>query len=197
MQTFFKIAIGIARGLEYLHRLCAMEIVHLDVKPHNVLLDEDFTPKISDFGLAKSSLREHNSTVTLSCGRGTIGYIAPEVVCRYLGSVSHKSDVYSYGMMVLEIVGGRRNVDNEVDNSSQIYMPHWIYNQIETNQDVNFLGIGNDEDEELARKMIIVSFWCIQTDPSSRPTMTRVVEMLESKVEVLQIPPRPYLFSAD
>ncbi|XP_064998944.1 LEAF RUST 10 DISEASE-RESISTANCE LOCUS RECEPTOR-LIKE PROTEIN KINASE-like 2.1 [Musa acuminata AAA Group] len=104
-----QIAIGIARGLEYLHRGCNARMVHFDIKPHNILLDEDFRPKISDFGLAKLC-PQRGSVLSMADARGTIGYIAPEVFCRNIGAVSTKSDVYSYGMMLLEMVGGRRNV---------------------------------------------------------------------------------------
>ncbi|KAG5603877.1 hypothetical protein H5410_025369, partial [Solanum commersonii] len=122
----YKIALGIAQGLEYLHRGCNTRILHFDIKPHNILLDEDFCPKISDFGLAKLCIKKE-SIVSMLGPRGTIGYIAPEVVCRNLGGVSHKSEVYSYGMMVLEMVGGRKNVDVGVDRTSEIYFPHWLY----------------------------------------------------------------------
>ena len=104
-ETLYKIAIGIARGLEYLHRGCNTRILHFDIKPHNILLDENFCPKISDFGLAKICPREQ-STISMVGARGTTGYIAPEVFCRSFGGISHKSDVYNYGMMVLEMVGG-------------------------------------------------------------------------------------------
>ncbi|BFG17089.1 hypothetical protein CerSpe_033630 [Prunus speciosa] len=103
-EALDRIALGIARGLEYLHRGCNTRILHFDIKPHNILLDENFTPKISDFGLAKiCNMKE--SIVSMVYARGTAGYIAPEVFCRNFGRVSHKSDVYSYGMMLSEMVG--------------------------------------------------------------------------------------------
>ncbi|KAH0668653.1 hypothetical protein KY289_023146 [Solanum tuberosum] len=127
--------------------------------------------------------------------RGTIGYIAPEIVCRNLGGVSHKSDVYSYGMMVLEMVGGRKNVDVGVDRTSEIYFPHRLYRRIELDEELQLIGIMNEEENECARKMVIASLWCIQTDPSNRPSMSKVVEMLEGKLDSLQMPPKPYLYS--
>ncbi|KAH0671083.1 hypothetical protein KY289_025576, partial [Solanum tuberosum] len=190
----YKIALGIARGLEYLHRGCNTRILHFDIKPHNILLDDNFCPKISDFGLAKLCMKQE-SIVSMLGPRGTIGYIAPEIVCRNLGGVSHKSDVYSYGMMVLEMVGGRKNVDVGVDRTSEIYFPHWLYRRIELDEELQLIGIMNEEENECARKMVIASLWCIQTDPSNRPSMSKVVEMLEGKVDSLQMPPKPYLYS--
>ncbi|XP_031248137.1 PR5-like receptor kinase [Pistacia vera] len=191
-ETLYRIAIGIARGLEYLHRGCSTRILHFDIKPHNILLDKDFCPKISDFGLAKICLKKE-SIISMTGARGTIGYIAPEVVSRNFGEVSHKSDVYSYGMMVLEMVGGRKNIDVAVNRTSEIYFPHWIYNCLEVDDELELKGIEGEEDEESARKMIIVSLWCIQTNPSDRPTISRVVDMLEGSINSLRIPPKPFL----
>ncbi|KAL5726513.1 hypothetical protein ACHQM5_009552 [Ranunculus cassubicifolius] len=106
-EALFHIATGVARGLEYLHRGCNTLILHFDIKPHNILLDQNFCPKISDFGLAKLYSRNESITSMLNA-RGTPGYIAPEMFNRNFGRVSHKSDVYGYGMMVLEMVGKRK-----------------------------------------------------------------------------------------
>jgi len=188
------IAVDIARGLEYLYRGCNTRILHFDIKPHNILLDEDFCPKIADFGLAKVCPRKE-SMVSIFGARGTAGYIAPEVFSRSFGVVSHKSDVYSYGMMVLEMVGRRKNIKTKVDRSSEIYFPHWIYNRLESNSELGLENVRNESEDEMVRKMTIVGLWCIQTHPSTRPTISKVVEMLESKLDFLQIPPKPYLSS--
>lgn len=193
-KTLYDIAIGVARGLEYLHRGCNTRILHFDIKPHNILLDEDFCPKISDFGLAKICPRKESIISTFGA-RGTVGYIAPELFSRNFGSVSYKSDVYSYGMMVLEMVGQRTNVNVAADCSSEIYFPHWIYKRLELNQQLGLQYIKNETDEEMVRKMTVVGLWCIQTNPSYRPTMSKVVEMLEGSSEVLEIPPKPFLSS--
>ncbi|XP_061336774.1 LEAF RUST 10 DISEASE-RESISTANCE LOCUS RECEPTOR-LIKE PROTEIN KINASE-like 2.5 [Gastrolobium bilobum] len=193
-KTLYHIAIGVAQGLEYLHKGCNTRILHFDIKPHNILLDENFSPKISDFGLAKICTRKE-SAVSIFGARGTAGYIAPEVFSRNFGAVSHKSDVYSYGMMVLEMVGRRKNINAQVDRSSEIYFPHWIYNRLESNQELGLRNIRNESDDEKMRKMTIVGLWCIQTDPSTRPAISKVVEMLEGSVELLQIPPKPFMSS--
>ncbi|KAH7685445.1 Glycerophosphodiester phosphodiesterase protein [Dioscorea alata] len=192
-EKLFQIAAGIARGLEYLHRGCNTKIVHFDIKPHNILLDEKFCPKISDFGLAKFGTHKE-SILSLAGARGTIGYIAPEVFSRNFGTVSSKSDVYSYGMMILEMAGGRKNVKVTVDRTSEIYFPHWIYEHLDEDEGMEYCGVTADK-QDIARKLILVGLWCIQTRPESRPTMTKVVEMLEGSINDLELPPKPYLCS--
>ncbi|XP_050255933.1 rust resistance kinase Lr10-like [Quercus robur] len=194
LEKLFQIAIGIARGLEYLHRGCNTRILHFDIKPHNILLDENFSPKISDFGLAKLSPR-NESSISMAVARGTIGYIAPEVFSRNFGVVSHKSDVYSYGMMILEMVGGRKNIDVGISNTSEIYFPHWIYKRLEKHNDLGFPINMTIEETTMVRQMILVGLWCIQTNPFDRPSMSKVIEMLEGNLEALQIPPKPFLSS--
>ncbi|XP_050256645.1 LEAF RUST 10 DISEASE-RESISTANCE LOCUS RECEPTOR-LIKE PROTEIN KINASE-like 2.4 [Quercus robur] len=193
-EKLFQIAIGIARGLEYLHRGCNTRILHFDIKPHNILLDEDFCPKISDFGLAKLCIR-NESNISMTGTRGTIGYIAPEVFSRNFGGVSHKSDVYSYGMMILEMAGGRNNTDVGVSQTSEIYFPHWIYKRLELDNDIGFLSNMTTTENEMVRKMILVGLWCIQTNPFDRPSMNKVIEMIEGNIEALKIPPKPFLCS--
>ena len=192
-ETLYNIAVGIGRGLEYLHKGCNTRILHFDIKPHNILLDENFNLKISDFGLAKICPRE-KSIISMVGARGTIGYITPEVFCRNFGGVSHKSDVYSYGMMVLEMVGVK-NIDVSGDCTSKVYFPHWIYKCLELKEELGLKGILNEADQDGAMKMIIVSLWCIQTNPTNRPPMSRVVDMLEGSLNSLQIPPNPFLSS--
>ncbi|XP_031277512.1 PR5-like receptor kinase [Pistacia vera] len=190
-NKLYQIAVGIARGLEYLHRGCNTRIVHFDIKPHNILLDKDFCPKISDFGLAKQS-NQKESIISMLNARGTVGYIAPEVICRNFGGVSHKSDIYSYGMMILEIVGARKNINVRISQTSEVYFPDAIYNLVEPSNDFKLPGVVTEEEKETAKKMILVSLWCIQTNPSDRPSITKVIEMLEGRPENLQIPPKPY-----
>jgi len=103
----YSIALGAARGIAYLHQDCEKRIIHFDIKPHNILLDADFTPKVSDFGLAKLCGKGEDN-VSMTGGRGTPGYVAPELCDGDAGPVTDKSDVYSFGMLLLEIVGEER-----------------------------------------------------------------------------------------
>jgi serine/threonine protein kinase len=184
------IALGIAKGIEYLHQGCDLQILHFDIKPHNILLDHNFNPKISDFGLAKLCSRG-KSVVSMTAARGTMGYIAPEVLSRNFGTVSHKSDVYSFGMLLLEIVGGRKNIDTTVENTSQVYFPEWIYNQLDRGEDPR-IELEEEGHATLARKLTIVGLWCIQWYPINRPSMKVVIQMLEGEGDDLKIPPNPF-----
>ncbi|KAH7859776.1 hypothetical protein Vadar_005320 [Vaccinium darrowii] len=187
----YDISIGVARGIEYLHRGCDMQILHFDIKPHNILLDENFNPKVSDFGLAKLYSTD-NSMVSLTAARGTMGYMAPELFYKNIGRISYKADVYSYGMLLMEMAGRRRNLNAFADHTSQIYFPSWIYDQFKEGKEIK-MGEATDGEREMLRKMIITALWCIQMRPSDRPSMNKVVEMLEGHVEALEMPPKPFL----
>ncbi|CAA2945539.1 LEAF RUST 10 DISEASE-RESISTANCE LOCUS RECEPTOR-LIKE PROTEIN KINASE-like [Olea europaea subsp. europaea] len=192
-EKLFQIAVSVAQGIEYLHQGCNTRILHFDVKPHNILLDKDFNPKISDFCLARLC-PNRSSKVSMLGARGTIGYIAPEIVSRNFGDISQKSDVYSYGMMILEMAGETKNIGVRVDHSSENYFPDWIYKNLEQNAKLDLNNIVNANEHLKRRKMLIVGLWCIQTDPRTRPSMSRVVEMLEGNMESLQMPPKPNFF---
>ncbi|GFP91891.1 probable receptor-like protein kinase at1g67000 [Phtheirospermum japonicum] len=132
---------------------CDIQILHFDIKPHNILLDDNFTPKISDFGI---------------------------------GRVSYKADVYSFGMLLMEMVGLNRDITANDEESSK-YFPEWIYDRFNKGKDIET----GDADIEIERKMTVVGLWCIQMSPADRPSMSEVVKMLESRNVNLQIPPRP------
>ncbi|KAG7981328.1 hypothetical protein I3843_05G228100 [Carya illinoinensis] len=193
-EKMHNIALGVARGIEYLHRGCEMQILHFDIKPHNILLDEDFTPKVSDFGLAKLYPMANN-TISLTAVRGTLGYMAPELCYKNIGSISYKADVYSFGMLLMDMMGKRRNLNAFGDQSSK-YFPSCVYEEV---QDENGITIenGTEEEKKIAKQMIVVALWCIQMKPNDRPSMNKVVEMLEGSIENLQIPPKPFLSSLE
>ncbi|XP_052171568.1 LEAF RUST 10 DISEASE-RESISTANCE LOCUS RECEPTOR-LIKE PROTEIN KINASE-like 2.1 isoform X2 [Diospyros lotus] len=190
-KQMFDISLGVARGIEYLHDGCDMKILHFDIKPHNILLDENFIPKISDFGLAKLYPTD-DSIVSLTAARGTFGYMAPELLYNNIGGVSHKADIYSFGILLMEMTSKRRNLNAYADHTSQIYFPSWVYVQLNKGKGIE-MEDANEEEKVLVNKMMLVALWCIQMKPIDRPSMSKVVEMLEGCVELIPMPPKPSL----
>ncbi|KAL6496797.1 hypothetical protein OROHE_027279 [Orobanche hederae] len=200
----FRAAVGTARGISYLHEECRSCIIHCDIKPENILLDENFSAKVSDFGLAKLIGRDFSRV--LATMRGTWGYVAPEWISGV--AITTKADVYSYGMTVLELMGGRRNVEGppsahrdeilERETTEQKwFFPPWAARRIIEGNigevvDGRLRGV---YDEVEAARLGLVAVWCIQDDESVRPTMGMVVKMLEGVVEVA-VPPPPKLLQA-
>eukprot|EP00253_Pinus_taeda_P017658 PITA_17658 len=193
----YSIALGVARGIAYLHQDCQNRIIHFDIKPHNILLDADLTPKVADFGLAKLC-GKGDDHISMTTARGTPGYVAPEVWSRGMDPITDKSDVYSFGMLLLEIVGDRKNIDVQVSRSSQLYFPEWAFKLIESGELGMRLRGGEIEaaDEEKASRLTKVGLWCIQYQSRDRPCMARVVQMLEGNGEDVPNPPLPFNSSA-
>ena len=188
-EKLLQVSLGIAKGIEYLHEGCDHPILHFDINPHNVLLDDTFTPKISDFGLAKLCSK-NLSVVSMTAARGTLGYMAPEVLSRNFGNVSLKSDIYSYGMLLLEMVGGRKNVDSSSTKDFHILYPEWIHNLLDGHVHIQ---IGDGDDVKIAKKLAVVGLWCIQWKPMNRPSIKTVIQMLETiDYNKLTFPPNPF-----
>ncbi|KAL6289475.1 hypothetical protein ACE6H2_006985 [Prunus campanulata] len=187
-RKMYEISLGVAQGIKYLHQGCDMQILHFDIKPHNILLDENFIPKISDFGLAKL-YPVGNTVVSLTAARGTMGYMAPELFYKNIGGVSYKADVYSFGMLLMEMASRRKNLNASIEHSSQIYFPLWVSEQFCMGKEF-LMDDATEEEKKIIKKMIITALWCIQLKPSDRPSMNKVIEMLEGEVECLQLPPK-------
>ncbi|XP_058728534.1 rust resistance kinase Lr10-like [Vicia villosa] len=185
-----QIALGIANGIEYLHQGCDQTILHFDINPYNVMLDDNFTAKITDFGLAKMCSK-NQSVVSMTSAKGTLGYMAPEVFSRNFGNVSYKSDIYSYGMLLLEMVGGRKNTKiTDEEENIQIMYPEWIHNLLEGG-DIQ-ISVDEEGDFRIARKIAIVGLWCIQWHPLHRPTIKTVLQMLQGEGDKLKVPSNPF-----
>ncbi|KAL3633586.1 G-type lectin S-receptor-like serine/threonine-protein kinase SD2-5 [Castilleja foliolosa] len=182
----YNIAVCTAKGLAYLHEDCDVKIVHCDIKPENVLLDENFMAKVSDFGLAKLMTREQSHVFTTL--RGTRGYLAPEWITNY--AISEKSDVYSYGMVLLELIGGRKNYDPAAESSEKTHFPSYAFKMLEEGKlrAVIDAKLSVDDEDERVDIAIKVALWCIQDDMQLRPPMTKVVQMLEG---LSPVPPPP------
>ena len=177
----YRIAFGIARGLAYLHEECEDCIIHCDMKPDNVLLDAHFCPKIADFGMAKLLGRDFNRALTTM--RGTIGYLAPEWISGL--PITHKSDVYSYGMTLLEIISGRRNAE-KIKEGRFTYFPIFAAVKVAERDVMCLLDSWLDgyADVEQLSRACKIACWCIQDDEDHRPMMGQVVRMLEGVMDV-------------
>ncbi|GLJ14333.1 hypothetical protein SUGI_0231080 [Cryptomeria japonica] len=191
-ETRLNIALGTARGIAYLHEECRDCIIHCDIKPENILLDDNLNAKVSDFGLAKlNNVRDHRNH-TLNSIRGTRGYLAPEWLANL--PITSKSDVFSYGMVLLEIISGKRNFDISVTSGRRKFST-WAFDEFEKGNILNIIDekLGGQINAEQVERAIQVSFWCIQEQPSQRPSMGKVVKMLEGLLPIEKPPaPKPF-----
>ncbi|KAI9074621.1 hypothetical protein K1719_043462 [Acacia pycnantha] len=154
LHQLYTVSLKMTYGIEYLHKRCDMQILHFDIKPHNILLDGNFIPKVYDFGLAKL-FPKNDSIVSLTVARGTIGYMAPELFYKNVGRVFYKADVYSFGMLLMEMAGRRKNLNVLAEQSSQVYFPFWAYDQLNKGNEIS-IADATEEEMKVARKMIII-----------------------------------------
>jgi serine/threonine protein kinase len=153
-------------------------------------MDDFWNAKISDFGLAKLLVPDQTRTFTIV--RGTRGYLAPE--WHKNTPISVKADVYSYGVMLLEIVFCRRNIETNVSRPEEVQLSNWAY-ELMVARELDKLDLGEDVDLQNLEKMVMVGMWCIQDEPGIRPSMKSVVLMLEGIADV-SVPPHPTSASA-
>ncbi|MCO5554580.1 hypothetical protein L7F22_008110 [Adiantum nelumboides] len=211
----YAIAVGVAKGLAYLHEECEKRIIHLDIKPQNILLDEGFVAKVADFGLSKGMEREESHVVTTM--RGTPGYLAPEWIRD--GTINVKCDVFSFGMLLMEIVSGRKNVD--ISRTEAPFYPEWAYSQLVSDKlvqcnnnsmfnlmrddshmggmaynhlqklftvdDLTDAKLESEKERVQVRRLITTAFLCVLERPEWRPPMTKVVQMLEGHISISHI----------
>ncbi|GLJ38795.1 hypothetical protein SUGI_0790860 [Cryptomeria japonica] len=190
----FKIITGTARGLVYLHEQSHFPIVHRDIKTPNILLDENLQPKIADFGLAKF-FPEDKTHLTTRVG-GTIGYTAPEYAVH--GLLTQKVDVYSYGVIVLETVSGKKCSNTGIPHPMELLL-QWAWNSYETNESLSIADpklqletLSENEQRQILR-VIHIALLCTQGSPTKRPSMFNVLSMLTNDSEISGLPTPPAL----
>ncbi|CAN6242245.1 unnamed protein product [Urochloa humidicola] len=179
--TRCRIIMDIAKGLCYLHEECRRKIAHLDIKPQNILLDENFNAKLADFGLSKLIDRDESKVMTVM--RGTPGYLAPEWLT---SQITEKVDIYSFGVVVMEVICGRKNIDNSQPEES-IQLINLLREKAQNNQLTDMIDKQSDDmavhQEEVIQTMKL-AMWCLQNDSSRRPLMSTVVKVLEGTMTV-------------
>ncbi|CAN6727153.1 unnamed protein product [Malus baccata var. baccata] len=186
----YKIILGIAEGLAYLHEESKLRIIHRDIKLSNILLDEEFNAKIADFGLAR--MFPEDKTHISTAIAGTLGYMAPEYAVR--GKLTEKADVYSFGVLVIEVICGRRN-NSVLSSSTSILQMTWdLYGTCRLREAVDPLLEGQFENEEASR-LLQIGLLCVQASAELRPAMSLVVKMLTENLEIPQPTQPPFLNS--
>ncbi|KAL6843221.1 hypothetical protein ACP4OV_026934 [Aristida adscensionis] len=184
-KTRHNIILAIARGLSYLHEECEEKIAHLDIKPQNILLDDKFSAKLSDFGLSKMINRDQSKVMTRM--RGTRGYLAPE----WLGSkITEKVDIYSFGIVMIEIICGRENLDESQPEES-IHLITLLQEKARSGQLFDLVD-SNSNDMRLHMDEVMeamkLAMWCLQVDSIRRPLMSTVAKVLEGLMTLDAMP---------
>ncbi|KAE8786919.1 Protein kinase domain containing protein [Hordeum vulgare] len=195
LNTRHQIALGVAHAMAYMHEECSDGVLHCDIKPHNILLDDNFCPKLTDFGLSTWLNK------TMSRVRGTRGYMAPEWVI-HREVITAKADVYSFGMVLLEVVSGRNyNFREESVGSEDWYFPKWVYEKCCIHHKIEdildpILQAEACQGTGIAELMVNTAIWCLQDRAEKRPSMGKVVKMLDGTIEMTKQPEKPVIFCA-
>ncbi|KAJ4847857.1 hypothetical protein Tsubulata_000201 [Turnera subulata] len=179
-----NISVGVARGIAYLHEEIEPRIVHRDIKASNILLDENLTPKVADFGLSRL-LGENSSHVTTRVA-GTLGYLAPEYAVS--GHVTRKSDVYGFGVLLLEIISGRSAVDFDLEHGEH-FLVQKAWEAYERNNLLQILDptLNMNFPAEEALQFLMVGLLCVQEFVKLRPRMSVVVRMLTNETDISNV----------
>ncbi|XP_010545277.1 PREDICTED: probable L-type lectin-domain containing receptor kinase S.7 [Tarenaya hassleriana] len=180
-----NIATGLASALSYLHHECEQQVIHRDIKTSNIMLDANFNARLGDFGLAR--LTEHDKSPVSTLTAGTMGYLAPEYL--QYGTATEKTDVFSYGVVILEVACGRRPIDKEPSGQKTVNLVDWVWKlhgegRIVEAADKRLKGAYGEED---MRKLLLVGLRCAHPDSNERPSMSRVLQILNKEVEPLPV----------
>lgn len=181
-----KILLGVASALSYLHQECENQVIHRDVKSSNIMLDEGFNARLGDFGLARQI--EHDKSPDATVAAGTMGYLAPEYLLT--GRATDKTDVFSYGAVVLEVASGRRPIEKVVKVGPSSNLVEWVWGLHREGRLMVAADpkLGNEFDEAEMRKVVLIGLACSHPDPMARPTMRGVVQMLVGEAEIPVVP---------
>jgi serine/threonine protein kinase len=180
-----KIAVGLASSLTYLHHECEQQVIHRDIKTSNIMLDGNLNARLGDFGLAR--LMEHDKSPASTLTAGTMGYLAPEYL--HYGKATEKTDVFSYGVVILELVCGKRPIEREPVSQKMVNLVDWVWGLYGEGNIIEAADPRlNGEFEEEMRKLLLVGLSCANPDSTGRPTMRRVLQILNGEAEPIAVP---------
>ncbi|EPS68971.1 hypothetical protein M569_05794, partial [Genlisea aurea] len=183
----YNIAVGLASALTYLHQECEQQVIHRDVKASNVMLDAGYNARLGDFGLAR--LTDHDKSPVSTLTAGTMGYLAPEYL--QYGKATEKTDVFSYGVVVLELACGRRPIERERGGSEKmVNLVDWVWKLHSEGKilEASDEGIKWEGGEKMMKKLLLVGLSCANPDGEKRPSMRRVLQMLKDEAELMNVP---------
>ncbi|KAL5974366.1 hypothetical protein ACLOJK_031030 [Asimina triloba] len=182
----YKIIIGIASVLKYLHEDCEQQVIHRDIKTSNIMLDANFNARLGDFGLAR--LMDHDKSPVSTLTAGTMGYLAPEYL--QYGTATEKTDVFSFGVVALEVACGRRPIEKAAHSQEAINLVDWVWglNAEDELLEAADVRLSGEYEEEEMRRLLLVGLSCANPDYSQRPTMRRVLQILNEESKPLAIP---------
>ena len=181
-----NIAVGLASVLTYLHEECEQQVIHRDIKTGNVLVDGNFNARLGDFGLAK--LMDHDKSPVSTLTAGTMGYLAPEYL--QYGKATEKTDVFSFGVVILEVACGRRPIEREAGTQKMVNLVDWVWGLHSEGKIIEAVDkrLNGEFREEEIRKLLLVGLSCANPDSAERPSMRRVLQILNNEAEPLAVP---------
>ncbi|PIN08110.1 Serine/threonine protein kinase [Handroanthus impetiginosus] len=182
----YNIAVGLASALTYLHRECEQQVIHRDIKTSNIMLDGSYNARLGDFGLAR--LMDHDKSPVSTLTAGTMGYLAPEYL--QYGKATEKTDVFSYGIVILELACGRRPIEREGESQRMVNLVDWVWKLHSEGKIVAAADArmnGKFEEAEM-KKLLLVGLSCANPDSAERPSMRRVLQILNNEADPLAVP---------
>ncbi|KAJ0733854.1 putative protein kinase RLK-Pelle-L-LEC family [Helianthus annuus] len=182
----YNIAVGLASVLAYLHQECEQQVIHRDIKASNVMLDANFNARLGDFGLAR--IMDHDKSPVSTLTAGTMGYLAPEYL--QYGKATDKTDVFSYGVVVLELCCGRRPIEREPGGHKMINLVDWVWELHSKGAicDAVDKRLNKEFDPDEVRKLLLVGLSCANPDSEKRPSMRRVLQILNNESDEIAVP---------
>lgn len=182
----YKIAVGLASVLTYLHQECEQQVIHRDIKTSNIMLDINFNARLGDFGLAR--LMDHDKSPVSTLTAGTMGYLAPEYL--QYGKATEKTDVFSYGVVMLEVACGRRPIEREPEGDKMVNLVDWVWGLHSEGKIVEAADkrLNGEFDEGEIKRLLLVGLSCANPDDNERPLMRRVLQILNKEIEAIEVP---------